>query len=53
MASPILEHGPTGFSGATSGFTQPQAPPKEYVQEDPSQELDRELAGAQHGGVRR
>ncbi|KAJ7667897.1 WD40-repeat-containing domain protein, partial [Mycena polygramma] len=44
LNSPMQEHGP--FHGTTSGFTAPHAPrPASPTMDDPSEELERELAG--------
>jgi mitogen-activated protein kinase 7 len=44
LNSPIQEHGP--FHGTTSGYTAPNAPrPTTPTMDDPSEELERELAG--------
>ncbi|TFK75471.1 kinase-like protein [Pluteus cervinus] len=42
QASPVTEHGP--FPGATSGYTRAQARPVSPVYDDPSEDLDRQLA---------
>jgi mitogen-activated protein kinase 7 len=53
LNSPVQEHGP--LHGATSSFTanaQPTRPPSPVV-DDPSEELERELAGTHlEGGMR-
>ncbi|PFH53770.1 hypothetical protein AMATHDRAFT_136698 [Amanita thiersii Skay4041] len=50
LSSPVTEHGP--FSGATSSFTQPQrGRPASPIMDDPSAELERELAGTHLGKV--
>jgi mitogen-activated protein kinase 7 len=41
--SPMQEHGP--FHGTTSGYTAPNALPPSPTMDDPSGELERELAG--------
>ncbi|KAJ6480287.1 kinase-like domain-containing protein [Mycena sanguinolenta] len=43
--SPMQEHGP--FPGTTSGYTAPNARPPTPTMDDPSEELERELAGTQ------
>jgi hypothetical protein len=53
LSSPVGEHAPA--NGATSGYT---APPGQYrppspMMDDPSAELERELAGTHIGGGRR
>lgn len=52
LSSPIQEHGP--HHGATSSFTASQGGrrPPSPVMDDPSEELERELAGT-HLGARR
>ncbi|KAJ6602158.1 kinase-like domain-containing protein [Mycena sp. CBHHK59/15] len=49
LNSPMQEHGP--FHGTTSGYTAPNAPrPATPTMDDPSEELERELAGTHLGG---
>ncbi|KAF7362159.1 Mitogen-activated protein kinase SLT2/MPK1 [Mycena venus] len=43
LNSPMQEHGP--FHGTTSGYTAPNARPPTPTMDDPSEELERELAG--------
>jgi hypothetical protein len=52
LSSPIQEHGP--HHGATSSFTAPQGErrPPSPVMDDPSEELERELAGTHLGAKR-
>jgi hypothetical protein len=48
LNSPVTEHGP--HPGATSSYTAPQGRPASPVMDDPSEELERELAGTHLGG---
>lgn len=52
LSSPIQEHGP--HHGATSSFTALQGGrrPPSPVMDDPSEELERELAGTHLGAMR-
>lgn len=47
LSSPIQEHGP--LNGATSSFTAPNGRPASPVMDDPSDALERELAGTHLG----
>lgn len=47
LNSPMQEH------GSTSGFTVPHDRPHSPVMDDPSEALERELAGTHLGGMRR
>lgn len=47
LASPVLEDAPP--NGATSGFTAPAQRATSPVMDDPSAELERELAGTHLG----
>ena len=53
LSSPVQEYGP--HHGATSGFTSVQsgARPPSPIMDDPSEELERELAGTHLGAGRR
>jgi len=53
LSSPVQEYGP--HHGATSGFTaaQSDARPPSPIMDDPSEELERELAGTHLGAGRR
>ncbi|KAG6831763.1 hypothetical protein H0H92_007915 [Tricholoma furcatifolium] len=48
LSSPVQEHGP--MHGATSSFTAPNNRPASPIMDDPSEELERELAGTHIGG---
>lgn len=50
LSSPVQEHGP--HPGATSGYTANQNAhrPPSPIMDDPSEELERELAGTHLGG---
>ncbi|KAG8907256.1 Mitogen-activated protein kinase [Tulasnella sp. 403] len=43
ISSPVVENAPA--NGATSSFTAPGAGPNSPIVEDPSEQLERELAG--------